>query len=182
MRSRSHFQKAKTLLLIVGLSGGLTPLVWADVFEYTEDFGKFGRQQNNVCGGGVCGAIAAINSFAFLQNTHAGLYGMNLLPNYQPDGTDPIDAAAFATGGWGEPVFAHADDTPTADSDKGYYARTGNANQDYLDAKKDWFSDHVPGSDTTFAMFLNPTVAQLANQILDQEDVEFFVNNARKHI
>src|SRR5438477_11087919 len=126
MRSRRRLQRTKALVFVLGLCVGGLQLARADIFEFTEDFSKFGKQLNNVCGGGVCGAIAAINSFAFLQNTHQALYDNNLLPNYDPiTQTDPIDAAAFATGTWGEPNFAHPDDNPVADSDKGYYARAG---------------------------------------------------------
>ena len=119
--------------------------------------------------------IIAINSFVFLQKSHPGIYDGNLLPNYNPrTNTDMVDASAFATGKWVEPAFAHTDDPDTA---IGYYKRPGNANTDYLGTKKDWFSDHVRGSDTAFDMFLTPTIAQLASEIKHQEDVEFFVKD-----
>jgi PEP-CTERM motif len=152
-------------------------------FDYSEDFSLFGQQLNNTCPTmGVCAAITAINSFAFLQNGNAGIYDRNLLPNYNAlTKTDPIDATAFATGSWAEPSFPHSDDTPTPDSDIGYYARVAqpgfDPNLTYLATKMDWISDHVPGNSTTFSIALTPTIDQLASDIRMQQDTEFFVKD-----
>jgi len=181
--SRSRQWQVNGLVVVLGLCGTAAQLAWADPFVYTEDFSKFGQQKNFTCpgpgAGGVCAAIAAINSFAFLENMYSGVYDSNLLPNYDPlTKTDKTDATAFAVGSWGEPNFPHTDDP---DTDNGYYARSAqpgfDANRSYLDTKKDWFSDHVRGNNTIFAMFLTPTIAQLANEIRMQEYVEFFVKD-----
>ena len=61
MRSRRRLQRIKALVLVLGVFGVGVQLAQADPFDYKEDFSKFGKQRNNVCGGGVCGAIAAIS-------------------------------------------------------------------------------------------------------------------------
>src|SRR5215472_7392582 len=126
---RSHRCKGARICLLVAMLVAIAPtMAFAESFEYTEDFNLFGQQKNFTCpgpgAGGVCAAIASINSFAFLEAKYPSVYGTNLLPNYDPiSKTDMKDAMDFAVSGWKEPSFAHTDDTPTADSDKGYYTR-----------------------------------------------------------
>lgn len=192
MGSPAVIRIASNVLIAAALVASSSSLAYGTAFNVSESFNLFGQQQNFTCpgpgAGGVCGAIAAVNSFAFLQNMYPGIYGTSLLPNYNATNmTDMTDATAFATGSWGEPTFAHSDDTPTADVDIGYYSRflpvnmgglgATDPNATYLQTKMDWFSDHVQGNTTIFAQFNTPTVAQLAAEIMAQEDVEFFVKD-----
>lgn len=64
------------------LSLGVWPAL-ASTFGGTEDFNLFGKQLNfcPVVGpGGVCAAVAAINSFIFLENRYPSRYGNLLTP------------------------------------------------------------------------------------------------------
>jgi|688.fasta_scaffold246037_2 hypothetical protein len=168
---------AEVLVLVLGLCGAGTQIAHAAAFNYSNDFSKYGVQQNFSCPaspGGVCGAIAAINSFIFLQKQYPNIYDNKLVPKYDPmTNTSMMDAQAFADTGWqvgGNPMR------------KGYYQRTGGAEQDYLDTKKDWFNDYAPGTSVISSWFSGstdnnrkPTIDDLAQEIKDGEDVEFFV-------
>jgi hypothetical protein len=87
-----------------------------------------------VATGGACAAVAAINSFIFLERLHPMLYDNLLTPSRIGDAnTDFTDAYAFTEGTWqvgANPVRS------------GYYARfPGNANSLYVDTKMDWIND-----------------------------------------
>lgn len=150
-------------------------LAWAGAFSYSIDFDKLGKTMNFACGGrGACGAVSSINSFAFLQKQYPGVYDNKLLPNN--DGmtnTDPVDSQKFGFDGW--QVGANP-------MRKGYYNRTGTAEGDFLDTKMDWINDYAPGT-TVFNSWWpdsphnkrKPTIDDLAAEIRDGEDVEFFV-------
>jgi hypothetical protein len=142
-------------------------------FEYTLPFNEYG-QQPNLCPPsnpkGICAAVASINSFKFLQTHYPSMYGNLLLPNLQPDGTDPIDAMDFGVNGW--QVGANP-------ARQGYYPRPGNAYGDYIQTKMDWIEDRAPGRTTYETRYAGaggvPDVAWLAEQIQKGQDVEFFV-------
>jgi PEP-CTERM motif len=180
MGSNRWFRNGGPWVLLFAVA---VPFVQADVlpFDYSENFNFFGDQVNNICGRGVCGAIAAINSFVFLENQYPSIYDSKLLPNYDAtNNNDPIDAANFAVDGWkvgGNPAR------------QGYYTRGDGANNqdpvwnsDYLATKKDWFHDYAPGTTVFASMWFNggggyPTIEFLAKEIQDQEDVEFLVKD-----
>jgi hypothetical protein len=127
-----------------------------------------------VATGGACAAVAAINSFIFLERTHPGLYGNTLTPSRIGNAnTDFTDAFAFTEGTW--QVGGNPERT-------GYYSRfPGSANSLYMDTKMDWINDHAPGTTVYDSRYVGnggqPTVAWLAQEIRDGEDVEFFINN-----
>jgi len=171
-------------MLAFALCGVAVPFACADVapFNYSENFNLFGDQENNLAcrPNGACAAVAVINSMVFLENQYPTIYDSKLLPNYDPlNNNDPTDAANFAVDGW------KVDNNPAR---QGYYTRgDDNNNQSlvwdtaYLATKMDWFGDYAPGT-TAFASMWNggagyPTVAFLAQQIMQQEDVEFFVKD-----
>jgi hypothetical protein len=171
-------------LLSLALFAASAPFAGAAAFNYTENFNNFGDQQNFTCPaapGGVCGAVAAINSFIFLENTYPNVYNMpktpgKLTPNYNAaNNNDPTDANNFAAAGW--QVGANP-------ARQGYYQRTGTASGDYVATLADWFGDYAPGTSVLNNWYAGsaqnnrtPTVADLAGEIKDQEDVEFFVQN-----
>jgi hypothetical protein len=175
---------AKVLVLVLGLCGGGTQLANAATFDYFNDFDKYGVQENFTCpgpgSGGVCAAVAAINSFIFLQNEYPNIYDNKLVPNYDPmTNTSMMDAEAFADTGW------QAGSNPMR---LGYYQRAllpgFDAEEDYLDTKKDWFNDYAPGTTVFDSWFegspdndRKPTIEDLAKEIKDGEDVEFFVDD-----
>jgi hypothetical protein len=127
-----------------------------------------------VATGGACAAVAAINSFIFLERTHSSLYGNSLTPSrLDNDNTDFTDAFAFTEGTW--QVGANPER-------KGYYARfPGDPNGLYLDTKRQWINDHAPGTTVFDSRYVGrggrPTIDWLAQEISHGEDVEFFVNN-----
>jgi hypothetical protein len=147
----------------------------AGAFSYSLDFDKFGKQENFMCGGQyACGAVATINSFIFLQNEYPDVYDGKLVPNYdEMTMTAMEDAQDFAFDGW------QVGENPVRE---GYYERDGGAESDFLQTKKDWINDRAPGS-TIFNSWWagspdndrKPTITDLANEIRDGEDVEFFV-------
>ena len=147
-------------------------------FDYFNDFTKYGAQQNLTCPvspTGVCGAVAAINSFIFLQKQYPSIYDNKLVPNYNSlNNTSPVDALAFADVGW---------QVPSKPKRLGYYQRTGGAEQDYIETKSDWFNDFASGTSLLGSWFpgssqnnRKPTIDDLAMEIKDGEDVEFFVS------
>lgn len=167
-------RRFRGILVLIGLALSSTSLLNADAaFEYTLPFNEYG-QQPNLCPPsnpkGICAAVAAINSFAFLQNHYPSLYGNLLLPNLQGNGTDPTDATDFGVNGW--QVGANP-------ARQGYYPRPGSAYGPYLQTKMDWIEDHAPGRTTYEARYDGaggaPDVAWLAEQIQRGQDVEFFV-------
>jgi hypothetical protein len=174
-----------SLALSLGIGFGITgQLANADPilpFNYSENFGLFGGQLNNVCPAmGVCAAISAINSFVFLEKQYPKVYDNKLLPNYDATkNNDPTDARNFATKGW------QTDKNPAR---KGYYTRGDSAknqdpvwNSDFLATKKDWFNDFAPGTTMFASMWFKdggyPTLAFLSTEIKNKEDVEFFVKD-----
>ncbi len=148
--------------------------------------------------GGACAAVAAINSFIFLQNHHPDTYDTLLVPDDNPATPEnETDEAArdFAEaevrgGGWV---------APDGSARRGYYERLADGedpNKAFLDTKMDWIGDFAPGS-TVFSAMVNSSLAQadwdltittlsypsldyLANEVGKEEDVEFFIKNIFK--
>jgi hypothetical protein len=158
----------------------------ADPINVSIDTSKLGVTLNEDCGiGGICGAIASINSFAYLSRQFPGVYGNlpnGLLPSYNNTAnTDSVDAKKFAVNGW---------QVGMNPARTGYYNRTGGAELDYLQTKMDWFNDYAPGT-TMFDSWwatpaghpewasphntAKPTVSNLVGALQQQKDVEFFV-------
>lgn len=164
---------AKRIAFLTVLASAVSLAAVVSPFNYSNDFSKYGVQPN-LCPvtnpKGICAAVAAINSFAYLQNSRGDLYGTSLLPNLKNDGTDPTDAMDFGVNGWTVGMNPHRD---------GYYPRPGTAYDDYIATKKDWIEDHVPGKTTYEVRYAGqggaPDVAWLATQIMKKQDVEFFV-------
>jgi hypothetical protein len=174
-------RRAITGLIAIALWAALAQRADADAFNYYYDdaarFALYG-QQDNFSGwfatAGACAAVAAINSFIFLERTHSGLYGNSLTPSRIGDAnTDFTDAFAFTEGTW--QVGSNPERI-------GYYARfPGDPNGLYVNTKMDWINDHAPGTTIFDFRFVgeggHPDVAWFANEIANGEDVEFFVNN-----
>ncbi len=169
----SWFQRANMFVLFLGFLGGASSFARADAFSYSEVFSNFGQVTNFTCPaspGGVCGAVAAMNSFTFLQNTYSSIYGITLT------GLNPAFAASsFASTGW-------VDSSGTAY--QGYYSRPGTANGDFIATLQDWVNTHQPQPNLTnfsswYAGSPNglPTIDALGQEIKAQEDVEIFVKN-----
>ena len=114
------------------LWGGAAGAIRAGTIDPNEDFNNFGKQ-TNICQPadptkGACGAASAINSFIFLENQYPGTYGNRLTPSIQgtkPNQTDLLDTQAFADA---------------------YYSRTGNAFDDYVAVKTNWFNFYAPAN------------------------------------
>lgn len=178
MTHRAWLPWATAFFFSVGAGLTFVPRASGDAFDYSEDFGKFGKTPNFSCGGqGACGAVASMNSFTFLENQYPSIYDNKLTPNKQMDGTDPMDAQKFGFDGW---------QVGTNPARKGYYDATRPHNADYTDSflqtKKDWINDYAPGTTVFDSWFAGsgdhdrkPTIADLAQEIKDKEDVEFFV-------
>lgn len=178
MRWRAWLPGALAFVVAIGFAESFAQRASADAFTYTEDFSKFGTTLNGSCGlNGACGAVASMNSFTFLGKQYPGIYGNMLTPNMAMDGTDTVDANKFATGGW------QVGSNPAR---KGYYDPARPHNADYTDSflqtKKDWINDFAPGTtvfDSWFAGSADhdrkPTIADLAQEMKDKEDVEFFI-------
>ena len=170
---------ARALVVLCAVTFVAQP-VHADIaptpFDFSEDFSNFGRQPN-FCPAtnpkGVCAAVAAINSFFFLENQYPAIYDNKLTPNgagAKPNQTDMTDATEFGTDGWqvgANPARA------------GYYTRPGDAYTDYVATKQDWINDRAPGTTSVEGRFADsggvPDVQWLAEQIQKGQDVEFFV-------
>jgi hypothetical protein len=176
MISRRKWHRATIFFLSLGFVATIAVGAIADPFDYSEDFGKFGQTQNFTCQmHGACGAVASINSFTYLQKQFPQVYGTSLVPGLQMNGTDTADAQKFGFTGWTQ---------GTNPMRTGYYNRTGTAEGDFIDTKKDWFHDFAPNT-TVFDTWWTgspdhnrkPTIADLAQEIKDKEDVEFFVDD-----
>jgi len=169
-------------VFVIGF-GLVVPSAFAG-FTAAENFNLFGDQQNFTCPGigGVCGAIAAINSFIFLENMYPGTYRLPnapglLTPNYvAANNNDPIDSNNFANTGW---------QVGTNPPRTGYYNRTGTAGGDYIATLTDWFSDFAPNTSRLSSWFAGstqnnrlPTINDLGGELAAQEDVQIFVQNA----
>ena len=190
MRSRILL---RTILLGLAsqLFGAFAQFAHAQAFNFFYNdaarFAKYGQQENNLpcVPTGACGAVAAINSFYFLQIQYPGIYDNMLLPN-RTGNTDPIDATNFAVTGW--QVGANP-------RRLGYYdpARpTPGDPKKFLDTKMDWINDYAPGTTVFEAMWDDsqgfpasggvPTIDFLARQISAGEDVEFFIKGDLYHV
>jgi hypothetical protein len=179
MRS-SRLRSGATAFAVVLICGSaLTTAAFAAGFTYSEDFTKFGQTANFACGGkGACGAVSTVNSFTFLGKQYPQVYGNpnKLTPNYNAGtNTDMTDAQKFGFDGW--QVGANP-------MRMGYYPRPGGAESDFLQTKKDWINDYAPGT-TKFSSWWagspdnnrKPTINDLAQEIKNKEDVEFFVDS-----
>ena len=159
---------------------GTAASAWGAAFSYSNDFNKYGKVQNQNCGiGGICGAVAMINSFVFLQNMYPQVYGNSPLVSNDP----AADAMKFALGGW------QAGNNPAR---QGYYNRIPQGQtgiKELWETKVDWVNDYAPGTtvfagmtafvDSTetwkagqFVQLGYPTIAFLAEEIRRGEDVE----------
>ena len=181
LKTSSHFTYTPFFLpvrviLILSIFATCAPLAKAEYisgpFDYSEDFSLFGQQANTSCtvkAGGttaICGAVAAVNSFIFLENKYSDVYGNSLTPNLTGN-TDPTDAKNFAVDGFG---------TYT-----GYYNRTGTAGGDYIDTLTDWFDLYAPGTTLLSSWYSGssqndylPGISDMAYEIRESEDVELF--------
>lgn len=168
-RSTLHIALFATLLF-----GVTSQLAFADAFSYSENFGFFGGQNNFSCGQqGACGAVGSINSFIFLDHQYPTVYVPNntylITPNYNANtNTDMVDAQNFGFNGFG--------------TYQGYYQRTGSAYTDFINTLSDWFTNYAPGTTVLHSWYAGsndfnrlPTIGDLAGEIKDQENVEFFV-------
>src|SRR5437879_4677220 len=123
-------------------------------FDYNEEFDNFGKTPNACPASnpkGICAAVAAINSFIFLENQYPGIYDNKLTPNIQgakPNQTDPTDRDNFGVNGW---------QVGTNPPRQGYYARPGTVGGDYIQTKKDWFNDYAPGTTNFDSYFIGST-------------------------
>jgi PEP-CTERM motif len=149
-------------------------------FAYSEDFANFGITPNACPPSnpkGICAAVAAINSFIYLENQFPTIYDNKLTPNVQgmkPGQTDPTDRDNFGVNGW------QVGTNPTRE---GYYARPGTVGGDYIQTKMNWINDYAPGTTMFDSWFVGspnntrlPTIADLANEVNAHEDVEFFID------
>jgi hypothetical protein len=156
------------------LWGATAQLAYATPFTFSLDFTKFGTQANFACGGsGACGAVATVNSFVFLENMYSHFYDNKLTPSMNL----MDDAQDFGFDGW--QVGANS-------MRRGYYDPLRPHNADFTDSflqtKKEWIHDRAPGT-TIFESWFEgspdhnrkPTIMDLAQEIKDGEDVEFFV-------
>jgi hypothetical protein len=183
MRSKGHFRTACAVLGALAFAVASSQTVQAGPINVMENFGNFGDQANMSCpipGSNsttyVCGAVAAINSFIFLENTYSSIYepgGNDLLtPNYNAGGNNsPTDATNFATAGFG--TYA------------GYYTRPGGAEEDYIDTLTDWFNNYAPGTTFLNSWFTgsndydySPGIGDMAGELSANEDIEFFLQDA----
>src|SRR5262245_42919714 len=102
MHPRCCLQRATLSVLVVGLWVAGGQIAQAAIFDFSEDFSKFGRQPNNLeCRPGkACAAVASINSFVFLEKQYPKIFDNKLTPNAVTDPktgavTDPTDASNF---------------------------------------------------------------------------------------
>ena len=151
---------------------------------YSNPFKDYGQVPNTSCGSqkGICGAVAAENSFIFLSNHYKHRYkDTKITTGNETGATATAKAAAdFAVNGW----------TVGLSNYKGYYPRPGGANTDYVATKLDWLNSFAPGTTTVESMFSgntdagkngNPNWDFLTGQIKDHEDVEMFIKDSGFH-
>ncbi len=155
--------------------GQFVYVAYAGAINESIDVSKLGVQSNFACGGQfACGAVSTINSFIYLEKQFPAIYDNKLTPNYDATtNTDMMDANKFGFTGW---------QVGTNPMRQGYYARPGGAESDFLQTKKDWINDYAPGTTVFDSWWVGspdhnrkPTIADLAGEIHDKEDVEFFV-------
>jgi len=185
MRFTHGYLRTKALSLVAAAVAFAAQVVLAGAIDVSIDTSKLGVTPNEDCGiGGICGAVSSINSFTYLSRKYPSIYGDDLLPDYNATtNTDSSDAKKFAVDGWQE---------GTNPNRTGYYNRTGGAELDFLNTKKDWFHDFAldttvfnswwtqPAGHPEWASPDNnnsPTIADLAAEIQHGEDVEFFVQD-----
>ena len=182
MDIRNWCHVAKVLPLVLVVWGSTAQVGGAETlpFSYQENIDNFGKTPNACPPSnpkGICAAVAAINSFIFLENQYPAIYDNLITPNIQgakPNQTDPTDRDNFGVNGWqvaGKPAR------------QGYYSRPGSVGGDYVQTKMDWINDYAPGTTIFNSYFLGsaqndrlPTIEDLANEIQHGEDVEFFVD------
>jgi hypothetical protein len=155
--------------------GQFAPATHAAAINESIDASKLGVQANFSCGTkGACGAVSTINSFIYLEKQFPTIYGNSLTPNYNAGtNTDMTDANNFGFAGW--QVGANP-------MRQGYYPRPGGAESDFIQTKKDWINDYAPNT-TVFDTWWSgspdhnraPNITDLAGEMHDKEDVEFFV-------
>ncbi len=155
--------------------GQFVYVAYAGAINESIDVSKLGVQNNFACGGhGACGAVSTINSFTYLEKQFPAIYDNKLTPNYDANtNTDMMDAQKFGFDGW---------QVGTNPVRQGYYNRPGGAESDFLQTKKDWINDYAPNTTVFDSWWVGspdhnrkPTIADLAGEIHDKEDVEFFV-------
>jgi hypothetical protein len=183
MKCVSCLPATKLWAVVLAVCVQIVSVANADPINESIDASKLGVTPNFACGGhGACGAVAALNSFKFLEKQYPSIYDNKLTPNDNATAnTDQMDAQKFGFDGW------QVGSNPMR---MGYYNRTGGAELDFLNTKKDWINDYAPGT-TVFNSWWatpaghpewaspdhanKPTVADLAAELHDKEDVEFFV-------
>jgi hypothetical protein len=161
------------ILIGLLLLASLCPTLTAGPFGGTEDFNNFGKQFNyslQVSLNGVCAAVAAINSFIYLENQYPTVYGNMLTPlitGVQPNQTDYFDTTLFAVNYY---------DLAT-DNQEGWNS--------YVTAKQAWFNQYAPNTTWITSQYAGsaqnnsvPTLAFLGQEMMDKEDVEIFVSGA----
>lgn len=136
-----------------------------------ETWSYFGSQTNfttSFAPGGVCAAVAAINSFVFLEHQYPTTYGNSLTPNYNSaTNTDYQDTLAFAYTYYTMPAITLVDGM-----------------NNYVREKLNWFNAYAPNTTRIDSWYFGsaqnnmaPTVSSLLKEIQDGEDVELFVRN-----
>ena len=163
------------VLASLAVVGQFAPATHAAAINESIDASKLGVQNNFTCGTkGACGAVSTINSFIYLEKQFPTIYGNSLTPNYNAGtNTDFTDANNFGFAGW------QVGSNPAR---QGYYPRPGGAESDFIATKKDWFNDYAPNT-TVFDTWWSgspdhnraPNITDLAGEMHDKEDVEFFV-------
>jgi hypothetical protein len=134
-RQRSMWHAAAALVMMqIAASAVYAGTVTGDP---NENFDLFGKQMNFcpvISPGGVCAAVAAINSFIFLENRYPSVYGTSLTPNVQgtkPNQTDQRDSLIF-----GNMLYSMPGGVP--DNTTGF--------NNYVTAKTNWFDLVSPGT------------------------------------
>jgi hypothetical protein len=177
-------------LVIVSL-GPITFELRAATVSYSNPFANYGTVPNSSCAaapGGICAAVASINSFVYLKNQYPGMYGgTNIDKGNQANPT--AAANDFAVNGWMSPGGAMR---------QGYYQRAGDVDKNFWETKIDWLEDFAPGR-TRYAGQVNapqtnpntwyqpggvtvqsvyPTWPFLIQQMSTGEDIELVIRNA----
>src|SRR5262249_8742335 len=164
------------LFKVVALTCLLVAIATAANVTYGNPFGMYGTVVNQSCGGGICAAAQALNSFIFLNNFYSGIY----------------NATNVTTGNHANPTqasleFANGDGT--GGDICGYYNRFGTCgtnngvNQNYVDTKNDWMNAYAPNTTNVFSQTNGPQGFNLLTtfigpELRDHEDVELFIYGA----